>query len=70
MSLATIQSSQTELASLVEDPYRMHLMPFTLYLDDWRWYFRYLGEDFQDKVRHFLNPELIIAEDYARMTKS
>lgn len=48
-SLAMTQSSQAELASLVENPYRMHLMPFALYLDNWRWYFRYLGEEFQKK---------------------
>lgn len=48
--LAVMQSSQAELMSLVENPYRMHLMPFALYLDNWRWYFRYLGEEFQDKV--------------------
>lgn len=69
-SLALKQSSQAELASLVEDPYRMHLMPFALYLDNWRWYFRYLGEEFQKKVRYALAPELIIAEDCARTTKS
>ena len=50
-SLAMTQSFQDELACLVENPYRMHIMPFALYLDNWRWYFRYLGEEFQDKVR-------------------
>ena len=50
-SLDMKESSQAELASLVENSYRLHLMPFALYLDNWRWYFRYLGEDFQDKVR-------------------
>lgn len=69
-SLAKIQSSQAELASLVENPYRTHLMPFALYLDNWRWYFRYLGEDFQEKVRYILIPQLIVAEDCARMTES
>ena len=50
-SLATMKSSRAELASLVENPYRMHIVPFALYVDNWRWYFRYLGEKFQEMVR-------------------
>ena len=50
-NLVMISSSQAELASLVENPYRLHFMPFALYLDNWRWYFRYLGENFQEMVR-------------------
>lgn len=53
-NLAILQSSQAELASLVENPYRLHIMPFALYLDNWRWYFRFLGEQFQEKVRYTL----------------
>ena len=69
-NLAMIQSSQAELASLVENPYRIHIMPFALYLDNWRWYFRYLGEDFQDKVRYTLETQLVIAKDNARTIRS
>ena len=54
ISLATMKSSQGELASLIESPYRLHIMPFALYIDDWRWYVRYLGEEFQDKVPYTL----------------
>ena len=61
-SLAMMQSHQTELASLVENPYRMHIMPFALYLDNWRWCFRYLGEEFQDKVSYSLIPWLSVAK--------
>ena len=69
-NLAMPQSSQAELASLVENPYRMHIMPFALYLDNWRWYFRSLGERFQEKVRYTLLTPLIIAEYYGRTIKS
>lgn len=69
-SLAMKQSSQAELASLVENPYRMHLMPFALYLDNWRWYSRYLGEDLQHKVCYSSIPQLISAKDRARPKKS
>lgn len=65
-----MQSSQAELASLAENPYRMHIMPFALYLDNWRFYFRYLGEEFQDKVRCPLMPQLKTAKDNVRMIKS
>ena len=61
-SLAKTQASKAELASLVEDPYRLHIMPLALYLDNWRWYFRYLGEEFQDKVRCTWNPRSTIAD--------
>ena len=69
-NLAMPQSSQAELASLVENPYRMHIMPFALYLDNWRWYFRYLGERFQEKVRYTLSTPLTIAEYHGRTIKS
>ena len=65
-----LQSSQAELASLVENPYRLHIVPFALYLDNWRWYFRFLGEKFQEKVRYILLKPLIIAECYGRTIKS
>ena len=68
--LSTTQSSRAELESLVENPYRIHIMPFTLYLENWRWYFRYLGEKFQEKVRYNLVRSLIIANRYARTTRS
>ena len=64
------QSPRAELENIVKNPYRMHIMPFALYLDNWRWYFRYLGEDFQDKVRYTLVPYLATAENNVRMIKS
>ena len=61
-NLAMMKSSHIELVRLVENPYRMHIMPFTLYLDNWRWYYRYLGDKFQEKVRYTIMPSLIIAK--------
>lgn len=69
-SLAMIQTSQAESASLVENPYRMHIMPVVLYLDNWRGYFRHLGEEFQDKVRYALVPQLKTANGHDRTIKS
>ena len=40
-----------EATSFCQDPYRLHALPFAAYLDNWRWYLRDLGEDFQSKVR-------------------
>ena len=70
ITLAMLQSSQAELASLVENPYRMHIIPFALYLDNWRWYFRSLGETFQEKVGYTLLKLSTIAEYHGRMIKS
>ena len=40
----------TDLSSICNNPYRLHVMPYVMYLDNWRWYFRYLGNEFQKKV--------------------
>ena len=44
------QSNESELANVCENPYRLHILPWAVYLDSWRWYLRYLGEQFQEKV--------------------
>lgn len=43
----------TEIAvstRLVEDPYRLHIVVLCSFLDNWRWYFRYLGDNFASEV--------------------
>ena len=37
--------------TLLEDPCRLHLLPFSAHLDDWRWHLRYIGQSFSQKVR-------------------
>ena len=37
------------LDDFVANPYMVHLLAFSSYLGNWRWYFRYLGEDFRRK---------------------
>ena len=57
MSLAQPSSaSQVFLKAMCKDPFRLHMLPVSSYLDNWRWYFRYLGEEFEDRVclRHGL----------------
>ena len=38
------------LTSICKNPYRLHILPFASYVENWRWYFRFLGDEFQDKV--------------------
>lgn len=39
------------LRSLFYDPYRLHILLCSSYLGNWSRYFRYLGKNFQKKVR-------------------
>jgi hypothetical protein len=48
-SSSTAESSQ--LAQFRKDPYRLHLLVMSSFFDNWRWYFRDLGEDFRAEVR-------------------
>lgn len=43
-------NNQTLLNTICDDPFRLHMMPCSSYLGNWRWYFRYLGGQFQQKV--------------------
>jgi hypothetical protein len=42
--------SKAARESLLENPYRLHLLPFASYVDNWRWYFRHLGKEFSKMV--------------------
>lgn len=44
------KANSSLLDSIFHDPYRLHILLFSSYLNNWRWYFRYLGENFQKKV--------------------
>ena len=50
IAMASSSNLESELASLCDSPYQLHLLPFTLYSDNWRWYLRNLGNEFQEKV--------------------
>lgn len=44
------RTAQDLLNTICDDPFRLHVMPCSSYLGNWRWYFRYLGAQFQEKV--------------------
>lgn len=45
-----LETSVSEREVLCGYPYHMHEMLFTSYSDNWRWYFRHLGSQFEKKV--------------------
>ncbi|KAL8717865.1 MAG: hypothetical protein Q9225_004934 [Loekoesia sp. 1 TL-2023] len=45
--LLDLSKSKETAAELCQHPYRLHLLPFALYIDNWRWYFRHLGAGFE-----------------------
>ncbi len=40
----------SQFSAFREDPYRLHLLVMSSFFDNWRWYFRCLGEDFKAEV--------------------
>lgn len=46
------RSAHSLLATICDDPFRLHVLPHSCYLGNWRWYLRYLGAQFQEKVPH------------------
>ena len=51
MSLSeSTAASQASLKAICENPFRIHMLLFSSYLDNWRWYFRYLDEEFEGMV--------------------
>ena len=42
--------SQHPMNSVIENPLQLHVLPFVSYLSNWRWYLRYLGDQFERKV--------------------
>ena len=45
-------ASQASLTAICENPFRIHMLLFSSYLDNWRWYFRYLDEEFEGMVSY------------------
>jgi len=43
-------SDRMERMQLCNDPFRLHSMLFASYFDNWRWYFRYLADQFPENV--------------------
>ncbi|KAI4163923.1 MAG: hypothetical protein LQ342_002420 [Letrouitia transgressa] len=52
--LLDLTRSHVAIESLLRHPYRLHALAFAAYLDNWRWYFRHLGEKFSKMVRVFV----------------
>lgn len=45
-AIATLQDDMTERVEICNNPLRLHEILFGCYMDKWRWYLRYLGEQF------------------------
>jgi hypothetical protein len=45
-AIATLQGDTTGRAEVCNNPLRLHEILFGCYMDKWRWYLRYLGEQF------------------------
>lgn len=43
-------SHQSQILNFCQKPYRLHLLLLSSYSDNWRWYFRYLGDQFTREV--------------------
>ena len=50
LQLVQMMQSRTTALSICEHPFRLHLLLFALYIDNWRWYLRYIGEQLDRKV--------------------
>ena len=50
----TNPNNHRALSRLVNDPYLLHSLLFSSYLDNWRWYFEYKGEQFAAEVYNLI----------------
>ena len=48
--------SQSMLRTLLADPSNLHLLIASSYVNNWRWYLRYVGQSFEDKVSYHHSP--------------
>jgi hypothetical protein len=48
--IARLETDREECLRLCKDPFRLHNMLFHSYLDNWKWYFRYIGDNFANEV--------------------
>ena len=42
--------SRSMLPKLYHDPFKLHLLVYSSYFDNWRWYLQFLGEQVKQKV--------------------
>ena len=49
--IETPDENLEELKRITQNPFRLHLLLFSSYFDNWRWYFRHLGKEFSRTVR-------------------
>ena len=52
-----------EAKALCENPYRLHVLPFALYLDNWRWYHRSLSDRSQKLVSFLISISISRTDD-------
>jgi hypothetical protein len=45
-----VENRQTDYSNLYQNPYQIHQLILSSYTDNWRWYFRYLGDQFAREV--------------------
>ncbi|QDS67852.1 hypothetical protein FKW77_007579 [Venturia effusa] len=59
INLIEISTEPIASAALADDPYRLHSLVLASFLDNWRWYFRYLGDHFasENSKAMVLRPE-------------
>lgn len=46
--ITNLEGNGPACAKICTDPFKLHSMLFNSYLDNWRWYFRYLGDIFSE----------------------
>jgi len=51
MRILQLLKQDTERTQLCQNLFRMHVLLFSTYMEQWRWYFRHLGAQFEKKVR-------------------
>lgn len=68
ITIAAPSHPKSELASLCANPYQLHSLAFALYSDNWRWYLRYLGEEFQEKVSSMISVACHLSDSTHRTT--
>ena len=47
-----LRSKETAL-DFCKNPFRLHFSPFIMYIDNWRWYLRFIGEQLGHKVSNW-----------------
>lgn len=61
--IETPEENLEELKRITQNPFRLHLLLFSSYFDNWRWYFRHLGKEFSrtNNKAMVIKPEAINA---------